>query len=91
MATETTENPGGVQPATKKDKWEHVKKYIGTCKEKFQKLGTDFNKGFGAGWGPGFGPASLGGPGHRHCTHVCQECKKTEEAATAPATGSAQS
>ncbi|KAG7316755.1 hypothetical protein KOW79_020296 [Hemibagrus wyckioides] len=158
MATESTENAGGVQPATKKDKcpigdkqlnemkqiwkecqeesfwyralplslgsmaitggliyrgvWKQSKRfgpfpklalagivgyavgkasYIGTYKEKFQKLGPEFNKGFGPGWGPGFGPAFFGGHGHRHCTHVCQECKKTEEAATASATGPAQS
>lgn len=39
--------------------------YIGTYKEKFQKLAPEFNKGFGPGWGPGFGPASFGGHGHR--------------------------
>ncbi|MCJ8743531.1 hypothetical protein PDJAM_G00095110 [Pangasius djambal] len=56
--------------------------YMGTCREKFQKLGPDFSKGFGPGWGPGCGPPSFGGSGHRHCTHVCQECKKVEEAGT---------
>ncbi|KAF7690113.1 OCIA domain-containing protein 2 [Silurus meridionalis] len=52
--------------------------YMGTCRDKFQKkLGPEFSKGFGPGWGPGFG-----GHGHRHCTHVCQECKKAEGAGT---------
>ncbi|XP_027001948.1 OCIA domain-containing protein 2 isoform X1 [Tachysurus fulvidraco] len=64
--------------------------YVGTCKEKFQKLGPDFSKGFGPGWGPGSGPVSCGCHGHRRCTHVCQECKKVEEAAT-PSAGPAQS
>ncbi|KAG9282775.1 OCIA domain-containing protein 2 [Astyanax mexicanus] len=48
--------------------------YMGTCREKFQKLGPEFSKGFGTGWGPGFG-----GPGHRHCNHVCQECQKAKK------------
>lgn len=39
--------------------------YVGTCKEKFQKLGPDFSKGFGPGWGPWSGPASCGCHGHR--------------------------
>lgn len=39
--------------------------YMGTCREKFQKLGPEFSKGFGPGWGPGFGPPFFGGCGHR--------------------------
>ncbi|XP_072552357.1 OCIA domain-containing protein 2 [Salminus brasiliensis] len=64
--------------------------YIGTCRAKFQKLGPEFSKGFGPGWGPGFGPPGFRGPGHRHCTHVCQECQKGEKqvAGEAPATPS---
>ncbi|XP_066533841.1 OCIA domain-containing protein 2 [Hoplias malabaricus] len=49
--------------------------YIGACREKFQKLGPEFSKGFG----PGFGPPGFGGHGHRHCHHVCQECQKLEK------------
>ncbi|KAF4070903.1 hypothetical protein AMELA_G00278890 [Ameiurus melas] len=58
--------------------------YMGTCREKFQKLGPEFSKGFGPGWG-GPGCGGPGGCGHKHCTHVCQECKKTEEAGAASA------
>ncbi|XP_034036410.1 OCIA domain-containing protein 2 [Thalassophryne amazonica] len=51
--------------------------YIGTCRSKFQELGL--------GPGPGFGPWSEGqkfGPfGKRACQHVCEECKKTPQAA----------
>ncbi|KAL6486096.1 hypothetical protein MHYP_G00054880 [Metynnis hypsauchen] len=61
--------------------------YIGTCREKFQKLGPEFSKGYGPGWGPGFGPPGFRG-GHRHCNHECQECRKLEkqEAGAATAT-----
>ncbi|XP_030627991.1 OCIA domain-containing protein 2 [Chanos chanos] len=56
--------------------------YITTCREKFHNVGLEF--GPGSGFGPGFwGPH----PGHRHCHHVCEECKKTEaQAASAPPT-----
>ncbi|KAM9763045.1 OCIA domain-containing protein 2 [Menidia menidia] len=45
--------------------------YVRTCRSKFQELGIKE--------GPGFGPWSRkghGGPGHRSCHHVCEECKK---------------
>ncbi|KAL2089865.1 hypothetical protein ACEWY4_014553 [Coilia grayii] len=52
--------------------------YASTCREKFQKLGPGFGPGFGT-WGrkPHFGP------GHRHCHHVCEECKRQEAQAAA--------
>ncbi|XP_041647970.1 OCIA domain-containing protein 2 [Cheilinus undulatus] len=57
--------------------------YVGTCRSKFAELGLKD--------GPGSGPWSEGGrgpwksgPGHRHCHHVCEECKKKGEAAPAP-------
>ncbi|XP_060772022.1 OCIA domain-containing protein 2 isoform X2 [Neoarius graeffei] len=39
--------------------------YMGTCREKFQRLGPEFSKGFGPGWGPGFGPPFFGGYGYK--------------------------
>ncbi|KAL7888019.1 hypothetical protein AOLI_G00029930 [Acnodon oligacanthus] len=48
--------------------------YIGTCREKFQKLGPEFSKGYGPGWGPGFGPPGFRG-GHRHCNHESEVTK----------------
>ncbi|XP_034568065.1 OCIA domain-containing protein 2 [Notolabrus celidotus] len=61
--------------------------YMPTCRSKFQDLGIKD--------GPGFGPWSEGGRegggpwksrhGHRSCHHVCEECKKKDEAAPAPA------
>ncbi|KAI7800267.1 OCIA domain-containing protein 2 [Triplophysa rosa] len=60
--------------------------YIPTYREKFKKLGPEFNKGFGPGFGPpGFGAGGFG-PGHRHCIHVCEKCKQqgAEDATTAP-------
>ncbi|XP_041861131.1 OCIA domain-containing protein 2 [Melanotaenia boesemani] len=45
--------------------------YVGTCRSKFQELGIKD--------GPGFGPWSKKGHldhVHRHCHHVCEECKK---------------
>ncbi|XP_062858158.1 OCIA domain-containing protein 2 [Trichomycterus rosablanca] len=51
--------------------------YMKTCQEKFQKLGPEFQK---------FRPPGFGGKGHRHCTHVCTECKKQDEAAASSAT-----
>ncbi|XP_051511920.1 OCIA domain-containing protein 2 [Myxocyprinus asiaticus] len=62
--------------------------YVGTCREKFNKLEPEFTKAFG----PGFGPPGFGasGPGHRHCIHVCEKCKQQEAqaATTAPDTQS---
>ncbi|KAI4878258.1 hypothetical protein NFI96_011769 [Prochilodus magdalenae] len=49
--------------------------YMGTCNEKFQKLGPEFSKGFG----PGFGPPCFGKCGNRHCKHECKECKKEQK------------
>ncbi|KAM4629805.1 OCIA domain-containing protein 2 [Polymixia lowei] len=51
---------------------------VGTCRNKFQELGL--GPGFGRN---GFGPGKSSGPGHSHCHHVCQECKR--QAQTAPA------
>ncbi|XP_043985063.1 OCIA domain-containing protein 2 [Gambusia affinis] len=49
--------------------------YVGTCRSKFQELGIKD--------GPGAGPWSRRGPGHRHCQHECEECKKKSQAAPA--------
>ncbi|XP_036437356.1 OCIA domain-containing protein 2 [Colossoma macropomum] len=59
--------------------------YIGTCREKFQKLGPEFTNGYGPGWGPGFGPPGFRGR-HRHCNHECQECQKLEKQTAGAAT-----
>ncbi|XP_063056259.1 OCIA domain-containing protein 2 [Engraulis encrasicolus] len=64
--------------------------YASTCREKFSKLGPGFGHGFGPRFegGPGFGPWGRrpdSGPGHRHCHHVCEECKR-QEPPTATAT-----
>lgn len=52
--------------------------YIQTCRDKFQRLGPLFSSEDWQGFGPGFGGRDFGprGPGHRHCHHVCEECKK---------------
>ncbi|XP_073712071.1 OCIA domain-containing protein 2 isoform X1 [Misgurnus anguillicaudatus] len=51
--------------------------YIPTYREKFTKLDPEFKKAFGSGFGPpGFGP------GHKHCHHVCEKCKKEGTEAT---------
>ncbi|XP_051500900.1 OCIA domain-containing protein 2-like [Myxocyprinus asiaticus] len=47
--------------------------YVGTCREKFNKLGPEFTKAFCSDFGPpGFGAGGFG-PGHRHCIHVCEK------------------
>ncbi|XP_012677083.1 OCIA domain-containing protein 2 [Clupea harengus] len=65
--------------------------YARTCRARFESLGPDFGPGFRPGFGPGFGPWSRRpdfAPGHRHCHHVCEECKRQE--APAPAQAQAQ-
>ncbi|KAM9385539.1 OCIA domain-containing protein 2 [Pholidichthys leucotaenia] len=62
--------------------------YAGSCRDKFQALGIQGGPGFGPGFRPGFGPwgkREHSGPRHRHCNHVCEECKKNAPAAPAPA------
>ncbi|KAM9435736.1 OCIA domain-containing protein 2 [Clarias gariepinus] len=54
--------------------------YMPTCREKFRKLGPEFDIGCGPNWGPWFGPPFSRCCSHRKCNHVCQECKKLEEA-----------
>uniref|UniRef100_A0A8D3ASD5 OCIA domain containing 2 n=1 Tax=Scophthalmus maximus TaxID=52904 RepID=A0A8D3ASD5_SCOMX len=52
--------------------------YVGTCRSKFQADGS----GFGPWSQGGFsGPFSKSGRGHRSGHHVCEECKKTAQAA----------
>ncbi|XP_013882995.1 OCIA domain-containing protein 2 [Austrofundulus limnaeus] len=50
--------------------------YVGTCRSKFHELGIKD--------GTGFRPWSRNGlhePGRRFCNHVCEECKKKDQAA----------
>ncbi|XP_046892800.1 OCIA domain-containing protein 2 [Hypomesus transpacificus] len=65
--------------------------YVGTCREKFQRLGPFPGSEDGPGFGPGFGGRGFGPgwPGHRRCPHVCEECKKKE--APSPPSETAQS
>ncbi|KAK2835879.1 hypothetical protein Q5P01_016363 [Channa striata] len=58
--------------------------YVGTCQRKFQNIGLDVVPGFGP-WSVGrhCGPFNNSGPRHRSCNHVCEECKKPAQAATA--------
>lgn len=53
--------------------------YAKTCRKKFERLGPHLNPE--QGFGPGFGPWSRRPDfkhGHRHCHHVCEECKRQE-------------
>ncbi|XP_069833714.1 OCIA domain-containing protein 2 [Dendropsophus ebraccatus] len=67
--------------------------YFGTCQKKFEKLGAQspFEAGFVPGMGGAFGPGFFG-PKHKHCNHVCEECKKKcakdKEQTTQPTTDS---
>ncbi|XP_029356402.1 OCIA domain-containing protein 2 isoform X2 [Echeneis naucrates] len=56
--------------------------YVGNCRKKFQELGVGDGPGFGI-WSRGghMGPFSNSGHGHRSCNHVCEECKKSAQAA----------
>ncbi|XP_053556841.1 OCIA domain-containing protein 2 [Bombina bombina] len=47
--------------------------YIGQCQKKFERSGIHMgDAGFFPGFGGGFGPRFLK---HKHCPHVCEECK----------------
>ncbi|XP_067370567.1 LOW QUALITY PROTEIN: OCIA domain-containing protein 2 [Channa argus] len=56
--------------------------YVGTCQRKFQNSGLDVGLSFGP-WSVGHHCQAFNncGPGHRCCNHVCEECKKTAQAA----------
>ncbi|XP_041912889.1 OCIA domain-containing protein 2 [Alosa sapidissima] len=55
--------------------------YARTCRKKFERLGPYTGP-------PGVGPWSRRpdfAPGHRHCHHMCEECKRQEAQPTATA------
>ncbi|XP_076134300.1 OCIA domain-containing protein 2 [Alosa pseudoharengus] len=59
--------------------------YARMCRKKFERLGSYTGP---PGFGPGFGPWSRRpdfAPGHRHCHHMCEECKRQEAQPTATA------
>ncbi|XP_075715746.1 OCIA domain-containing protein 2 [Rhinoderma darwinii] len=51
--------------------------YVGTCRQKFEKLGVQnpFEAGFAPGVAGAFGPGFFRRH-DKHCHHTCEECKK---------------